>query len=82
MMTILDVEIDEHLAATNHYFQQTNYTLDDLNVYSEPFANAHHALMHAAEGRISRHQAVGMFLQAIEGVEALHETMNAEYDAA
>ena len=40
------------------------------------------AAMHAAEGRITAHQAVAIFLKSIEDIEAIHTAMDAENAAA
>ena len=78
----LAFEINDHLSETNQYFQKTNFVLDDLHVYGEPFSAAHQAIIDAAEGRITRQEAMAVVSKAIDDTMELHAAMDAENVAA
>ena len=78
---IADFEIEEHVANNNRFFQQTHYTLDDLDAYTESFAPALQALYSASEGSTTDQQLIDAFMRAKESLKAIHAAMELKYAA-
>jgi hypothetical protein len=70
-------EIEEHIAATNRFFQTSRLTLDDLHEYGIPHGNAARAIQNASEGFITEEQAVAVILHSIAELKAIHAAMDA-----
>lgn len=67
--------VEEHVANNNGFFQQTHYTLDDLDVYKASFAPALQAVYSASEGSITDQQLFDAIKRAVESLKAIHATM-------
>ena len=78
---IADFEIEEHVASTNRFFQQTHYTLDDLDVYAESFAPALQAVYSLSEGSVTEEQAFDAIRKSVAALKAIHAAMELKYAA-
>jgi hypothetical protein len=69
-------DIEQHLASNSTFFQQSHFTLDDLDAYAESFAPALRALYRASEGYISEQQLIDTIRQSVESLKAIHTAQN------
>jgi hypothetical protein len=74
---VLDTEaVEEHVAATNPFFQQTHYTLDDMAVYTNAFAPALQAVYSAGEEYITEEQLFDAIRQSVASLKEINEALN------
>ena len=77
-VSVEEYEIEEHVAENNHFFQKTHYTLDDLNVYAEPFGSVLQAVYGMAEGHVTEEQAIHAMRLAVNQLKAIHAVLDFE----
>jgi hypothetical protein len=65
---VADYEIEEHLKEHNRFFKQTCFTLDDMDAYAQSFGPLVSAAYEAAQGSITREQAVQVLMSAINRI--------------
>lgn len=73
---VAEFEIEEHVAKHNRFFKSSMFTLDDLDVYAEPFKNALQCVYAASEGRVTDDEVVATIQTAIADLRALHAAMD------
>lgn len=77
-MQIAAYEVEEHVAEHVRFFQLTNLTLDDLNVYAEPFASIIMAANRLAHGNVTEVQALDAIRLAAIDVRAIDDRLATE----
>ncbi|MGA7341634.1 MAG: hypothetical protein WBX18_13610 [Terracidiphilus sp.] len=75
---VADFEIEEHVAEHNRLFKQTKYTLDDLDVYAEPFGSVLRAVYGMAEGHVTERQVIHAVRLAANQLKAAHAVLDFE----
>ena len=76
-----DLDVEQHVAEHNRFFQLTHYTLDDLDVYADPFSSSLQAIYSASEGSRTDQQLIDAVRQAVECLKAIHAAMELKYAA-
>ncbi len=77
-MQVAEFELEEHVAEHNRFFKQTAFTLDDLDVYAEPFGDAARAVHDCSEGFMTEERMIEVIRQAVCKLQALHAAMELE----
>ena len=82
LVSVAEFEIEEHVAQTNRFFKKTGFTLDDMDVYAEPFARVLRAVYRLSEGTGTEQDAFTAVQEAVKELKAIHagiELANAGY---
>lgn len=77
-MNCADFQIEQHVAETNEFFQLSGFTLDDLAVYSEPFAAVLKAVYGAASRSITQQELLNVLRAAVRQVQSIDDKITRE----
>lgn len=71
----LHLELEEYVSAHYYFFKRSNFTLDDLHVYAEPFADVLRAAYDLSERTITDREAFNIMLRSRDSLQAIHQRM-------
>jgi hypothetical protein len=76
-----DFEIEECVRKHNRFFKKSNFTLDDLDAYSEPWRKLLWASLHGADGSITEQEAFEVMQRSMSELKAINARIAKKYAA-